>query len=202
MAIKNIVFDMGNVLLYWKPILTCRRHCGNQELAEKMCEAIFRHPDWCNKVDLGVLTEKEYLKEVESRLDSPAEKALAAEILNDYALDATFPIPESEQLVSELIDRGFRLFLLSNASAGLRKYFYKIPNVERFDGVVISAEEKIMKPDPRFYDLVIQRFGLLPEETLFVDDLPMNIEGAIQAGWHGYLFDTRDVNGLRKLLML
>ena len=80
--IRNVVFDMGNVIRIYDPLRPCMRHAGNQEEAEALCQAIFLHPDWGRKVDGGLLTDLEYAKEVQNRLDSPRLQKLTQDILN------------------------------------------------------------------------------------------------------------------------
>lgn len=202
MAIRNVVFDMGNVLLNWDAYQPCMRYAQDPALAKKLFEAIFADPDWCRLTDSGIMTDKAYFEQVKQKFDDPAERALIDLLYRDYDVDALSPVKKSEKLVEELLDKGYHLFLLSNAGFRFREYLYKIRNIERFDGVVISAEVDMLKPDVKIYNYLCDTYGIKPEETLFVDDLPENIQGAKNAGWQGFLYDTQDADGVRAYLGL
>ena len=75
-----------------------------------------------------------------------------------------------------------------------------MPGAEYFDGMLISAEEKLVKPDPAIYERLFSRFHLRPEECFFIDDLPANIEAARRCGMDGYCFTDGDEAALREVL--
>lgn len=199
--IRNVVFDMGCVLLDYRPVLPCLRHAQERALAQKLCDAIFNTPDWGELIDGGVMNEQEYLAVVQQRLNTPAEKALASAILRDWHLDALFPKNGMQELTQQLLEHGAKLYLLSNVGFGFSNFCYKIPNLERFSGLMLSCQEKMLKPTPAIYERLCSRFDLVPEECVFVDDLPANIAGAQKVGLHGYCFADGDVPALRETLM-
>ena len=185
--IRNIVFDMGMVLLDHDPLLPCIRHAG-RERAQALCDGIFWHPEWMELLDGGVMDEQAYIPRAQSRFEDPEMKRLVAEILNDWYLDALYPKSGMEAVQKDLLDRGFRLYVLSNAGYSFHKFSYKIKHIDRFSGIMVSAEERLMKPDPAIYRRLCDRFLLEASECLFIDDLPRNIEGAQKAGMNGYCF--------------
>ena len=196
--IRNVVFDMGNVIRIYDPLRPCMRHAGNQEEAEALCQAIFLHPDWGQKVDGGLLTDLEYAKEVQKRLQSPRLQQLAEEILSDWTVDGLAANPGMDKLVDDLLAAGFRIYVLSNAGYVFREVSRKFPCVDQYSGLMFSAEEKIRKPEPEIYTRLRERFGLAPEECIFVDDMDVNVAAAQSIGMQGYVFDCPD--GLRKHL--
>lgn len=198
--IQNIVCDMGMVLLDHDPLLPCLRHVGDRAVAQRLCDELFWHPEWKQLIDGGVMTEKEYLPLVQARLETPELKALAAEILKDWYLDALFPKSGMEKLIGGLLDRGYRLYILSNAGYSFHDFSYKIKHLERFSGILVSAEEKLLKPDPAIYLRLCEKFHLKPEECLFIDDLQANIEGARSVGMTGYCFEDGNVARLSAYL--
>ena len=106
---------------------------------------------------------------------------------------------EMEALVRELKAKGYGLYVCSNASIRLPScYKAVIPAVECFDGLLFSAEVKCIKPQKEMYEHFFRRFGLKPEECYFIDDLPMNIEGARACGMDGHCFADGSVENLRK----
>lgn len=197
--IRNIVFDMGMVLLCYDPMQPCLRHAGNKADARRVYGEIFCSPEWL-KLDGGAATEAEVLEAAQIRLETPELKALAARVMTDWHLDALWPKAGMKEVVSGLLDRGYRLYILSNAGTRFHAYEYKIPYFDRFSGVLVSAEERMLKPDVRIYGRLCDKFELLPEECAFIDDVRQNVEGAEAAGMTGYCYADGDVGKLRAFL--
>ena len=110
------------------------------------------------------------------------------------------PLAGMEQLVADLHDRGYRLYILSNAGHRFRTYEYKLPHPEYLSGILVSAEERMIKPDPRIFLRLCDKFSLKPEECLFIDDSAANVQGAESTGMTGYCFADGDVARLRAYL--
>ena len=197
--IRNIVFDMGMVLLDHDPMLPCIRHAG-RERAQALCDAIFWHPQWGELIDGGAMWEAEYAALAQERLEDETLKKFVPEILSDWHLDALYPKGGMDLVQRDLLDRGFRLYILSNAGYSFHQFSYKIKYIDRFSGVLVSAEERLLKPDPAIYRRLCERFDLVPSECLFIDDLERNIAGAQSVGLHGYCFQDGDVARLRAFL--
>ena len=98
------------------------------------------------------------------------------------------PMEGMGELVKELKEQGYKIYLLSNASVDLRKYFHRIPGSEYFDGLMVSAEEKRIKPQHEIFHTLYSRFHLNPEQCIFIDDSPANIEAALCTGMDGIIF--------------
>ena len=198
--IRNVVFDMGMVLLRYEPLIACLRHArSDREKALRLKAAIFDSPDWI-KLDSGELTEKELAPLAQARLEDEAERALVPEILADWHLDTLYSLAGMEQVVAEMHDRGFRLYILSNAGLRFRTYEYKLPHPEYLSGILVSAEERMLKPDPQIFLRLCEKFSLKPEECLFIDDNAQNVHGAESTGMTGYCFADGDVPRLRAYL--
>ena len=88
----------------------------------------------------------------------------------------------------ELKAKGYGIYLLSNASYRQHDYWPRVEASKFFDGTLISAYEKVVKPQPEIYRLLLQRFNLRAEECFFIDDVPANIEGAFYCGIPGAVF--------------
>lgn len=151
-------------------------------------------------IDGGVMDEQGYVPYAQARLADPQLKRLVPEILSDWFLDALYPKSGMDAVQRELLERGFRLYILSNAGFSFHKFSYKIKHIDRFSGIMVSAEERLMKPDPAIYRRLCDRFSLEASQCLFIDDLPRNIEGARSAGLNGYCFQDGDVAKLRSYL--
>lgn len=192
--IRNVIFDMGNVLLRWDPQYIVSQFTDDPEAQRRIRAAIFDDPDWAAQ-DAGALTEDEMRSRIRGRL--PEELHEAALRCFDGFERHMPDIPETQALVEELRAAGRRIYLLSNANVRFWDYLHGREFFRRFDGIVISAREKLVKPDVRLYRLAMEQFGLKPEECLFVDDMPANVAGAEAAGMAALWFNG-DVTELKE----
>lgn len=197
--IKNMVFDMGKVLLDYDPLKVCREYTDSEEDIKLIGQALFSSPEWV-ELDRGSITEEEAMKIVRNRLPDDRLKKMADLCMAHWHEYNICPKPGMEELVRELKEQGKHIYLCSNASLRLRIYENKIPGSRYFDGTIVSAEEKLLKPEPAIYCRLFEKYNLLPEESFFIDDLPANIEGAEACGMDGYCFADGDVEKLRKKL--
>ena len=92
------------------------------------------------------------------------------------------------ELVAELKEAGYRLFLLSNASTAQHRYWPLFPVSRYFDGKLVSCDVKVVKPMREIYQIFTEKFLLDPDECLFIDDAAANVAAAITCGWHGIVF--------------
>lgn len=186
--IRNIVFDMGNVLMRYHPLETCRAAAADEEGAQTLNSAIFGHPEWAG-LDDDSIPLAEFSRRVMKRLPTPELRAQAESILSDLPGKALTPIPGMEALLQWVRGQGFQLYLLSNAAREFSQERHIVPGIDLFTGVLFSADEKLVKPDAAIYHKLMERFSLAPQECFFVDDLAPNIEGALRVGWQAYQFD-------------
>ena len=191
--IRNIIFDMGNVLLRWDPQHIVSRFTADAEAQRRLRAAIFEDPDWAAQ-DAGAISEDEMRDHIRSRL--PGELHEAAMNCYDAFERHMQDIPEMQALALELKAEGHRIYVLSNANTRFADYLQGLSFFQQFDGIVISAREKLVKPDARLYRLALERFGLRPEESLFIDDAQANVEGARAVGMAALRFDG-DVGRIR-----
>lgn len=194
--IKNIVFDMGKVLVEYDAMRVCRHYITDEADCRQVCTAVFVSPEWV-LLDMGVIPEEQALRQMCSRLPERLHEAAALCMWNwhKYCMET---VQEMVPLIRELKERGFGIYLCSNASVRLSEcYRDVIPAVECFDGILFSAEVQCMKPQKEMYGHLFRRFGLKPEECFFIDDLQLNIDGAKACGMDGYCFADRDLERLR-----
>ncbi len=182
--LKNVIFDMGNVLSVYDPQKYMRKLTGNPRAAAAVARELFGGPEW-RQLDAGAITEDDAVARVQARLPEYAEEVRRAV---DEWPDHFEPMPGMKELVARLKAKGYGLYLLSNAGLSFFSYYKKAEVFRYFDGFVISAREKLLKPDPVLYRRLLNRYGLKAEECLFIDDLPENVEGAARAGIAGYRF--------------
>jgi len=145
-----------------------------------------------------VLEDDEFIERVIPRLPEEMRKdgLYAYENWHVYGMD---PIVEIEELARELKGLGYRLYALTNASKRFREYCGRIPAFSLMDGIFVSAEYKVYKPDHRMYETFLKTFDLKAEECLFIDDSAPNISGAILVHMDGLVYKS-DIGRLRREL--
>ncbi len=198
--IKNLVFDMGRVLLDYDSEKVCRHFIEDEAERKKVETAVFISPEWI-MLDMGVLSEEEGLSRMQKRLDTDHEKEMARICLEHWHEYCMWEKDGMAELLKDLKEADFGLYVCSNASLRLLScYRDVIPGIEYFDGLLFSAEVKCMKPQKEMYQHLFERFGLAPEECFFVDDQQINIDGAKACGMDGYCFADGDVEKLKEVL--
>lgn len=194
--IKNILFDMGNVLIRFDRRVFLDRLDISEADKQLLLREVFLSVEWV-RMDRGTLAEPEAEVLMCRRL--PAHLHDAVHQLVSLWDEPMLPVAGMAELVEELKGKGYGIYLLSNASIRQHAYWPKIPGWQYFDGKVISADEKVMKPHPDYYRIALERFALKAEECFFIDDVPGNIEGALYCGIPGTVFHM-DVPLLRSQL--
>ena len=194
--IRNIVFDMGMVLMQWDPMNPCMRYAKDPEKARILCENIFLHPEWGPMIDGGVMTEEDYFVHCSERMPTQELKEICLAMSKDWTLDSLYPTTGMKAVIADLKKAGFGLYILSNCGRHFRQFQYRIPGIEHFDGILVSAEEGMIKPAREIYERLLEKFGLAADECIFIDDLQANINAAEAVGIHGYCFADGDVKRL------
>lgn len=177
--IKNIVFDLGNVLLDFDPERYLSALNYKDELKEKLIENIFKTEQWL-LLDRGVITEEEAV-EIWKK-DNPVIAAEIEEIMKDWAEILTLK-KESINILEKLAEKNYNLYVLSNFHKKAYNYVsnkYNFFNL--FDDQLISAKIGMIKPEPEIFELLLEKFNLKAEATLFIDDSKENIEAALEQG--------------------
>lgn len=192
--IRNILFDMGNVLIRFDREYFIDRLGVSPEDRQLLLREVFLSVEWV-QMDRGSIVEEQAVAQVCRRL--PQHLHDAAEKLIAMWDRPILPIDGMYELIEELKNAGYGIYLLSNASVRQHEYWPRIPASRFFDGTIISADEGVMKPDAEYYLRALNRFGLKADECFFVDDVPSNIEGALYCGIPGAIF-RGDASLLRK----
>lgn len=180
--IRNIVFDLGNVLISFVPsdYLIKKNYPGN--IRNTIMKDIFQGTEW-KMLDNGDITVPEAIESIAAK--SALRREEIALVFN-FRRDIMFPLDENARLLLGLRKQGYRLYYLSNFPLDV---FEEIKNdyyfFRHFDGGIISAEVKLSKPDIRIYQYLIRKYSLIPSETLFIDDIEENVIAAETAGMTG-----------------
>ena len=184
--IKAVLFDVGNVLITWHPENLFRKVIADEGRRAYFLETVVPM-DWHMNHDAGV-TFAENRKAPLERFPDFADEIHAFDTRFDEMLGE--PIAESLAVAEELHEKGVPLYALTNMpQEKAQMVFSKIPVWKHIRDVVVSGDEKIVKPDPAIYELALKRMGLTAPEVFFTDDNVANIETARRLGFVTHLFD-------------
>lgn len=194
--IKNIIFDLGNVIISWNPKYIVSHYTSDEDVQDELMTNLFGSPHWLS-FDEGSLTREQVISNVRETL--PEEHHPTVHDMVHHWHKHAPPIPGMEELVRELKEQGYQIYLLSNTNIHFDEYKDTIPALQYFDGYYISAKAKLMKPQREIYHDFLKTFSLTASESIFIDDIADNIASAIDVGLDGYIFDG-NVEKLRKYL--
>ena len=184
--IKNIIFDCGKVIMQYDERYIASFFTDNAEDAALLA-SVGMHRKYWNAFDDGVLTEEVYLEEVKKELPERLHKSVEA--LSAKWTSHMPPVPGIEAVIKEIKANGKKLYLLSNFNQRLRGELDLAPSLKLFDGLVISGEVGVSKPDARIYEYLLSTYGLEAGECIFIDDRQDNLDAGEKLGIKGYLFD-------------
>lgn len=194
--IRHIVFDMGQVLVNFSAGLFTERLHLNEEDAVLIRREVLQTTEWI-RLDRGTISLDDALVQMQARL--PHRLHGAAEYLVRRWNDPIVPVDGMAELARDLKEAGYDLYLLSNAASRHADYWHDVPGSRYFSGTFISADYHLLKPEDAIYQAFFRKFGLKPEECLFIDDSPANIEASQNAGMDGIVFHG-DAAHLRRQL--
>ena len=185
--IKNIIFDFGGVLLDWNPRYLYKSYFNNDEEMEHFLADIC-NGEWNIKQDAG-RPFAEAVKELQAKFPEYAEAIQMYD--DDWEKMLKSELPESIDLLKELKFMGYGIYGLTNWSA--EKIGYAFANYSffsLFDGIVVSGVEKVVKPDRKIYEILLERYSLKPGECVFIDDNQDNVDMAKVLGINAIRFDN------------
>jgi putative hydrolase of the HAD superfamily len=198
--IKAIISDFGGVLMRTRTDASRRALEQRLGLLPHTIEARVFSSELSLSAQRGEISEDAFWRTLERDLDLPRFGTTWQEFQREFFADDFL----DDELVALMrsVRPGVQTGLISNAWSGLREVLHtRVPIADAFDTLVISAEEKIMKPDPRIYQLALDRLGLEPPEAIFLDDFIENIHAAKALGLIGIHFQSsaqaqRDIGAL------
>lgn len=193
--IKNIVFDMGRVLIDFDFDRTLNEYYSPEHHAI-LNKIVFKNPVW-REMDCGLKRADEVIPEVLPKLPPETRDRMAMMISDFYPY---MPVIDGmEELVKKLKKAGYNVYLLSNATPRFFDRYLDIPAITLMDGYFISALYKLLKPQREIFEAFCNKFSLTAEECFFIDDMPENIQGAVDYGMSGFVF-KKDINALENAL--
>ncbi len=187
--IAAVVFDLGGVLIDWDPRYLYRTLFDDEAAMEDFLAAVVT-PDWNRAQDAG-RPWAEAVDELASR--HPEQRHLIEAFWRRWPETLGEAIEPTVAVLDELRSAGLGLYALSNWSGETFPIARpRYPFLEWFDGIVISGDEKLIKPDPRIFQVLVDRYGLEPSSTVFVDDHRPNVEAAAELGFRAMQFVDAD----------
>ncbi|MBV8325227.1 HAD family phosphatase [Chryseobacterium sp.] len=182
MKIKNIIFDFGGVLMDWNPRYFFKEYFNDDQKMEYFLENIAQS-EWNDEQDKGrSLAEG---TDIQIRKFPEWEKEIRA-YYDNWAVMLKSDIPQNVEVLRKLKNTDYHLFGLTNWSA--ETFPYALENYDffqLFDGkIVVSGTEKLIKPDPKIWHVLLERYHIQANESVFIDDNPKNIEMAKSLGFH------------------
>lgn len=187
--IKNIIFDIGNVLTDFRWADFLRDKGFDDEMIDRIAAASVRNPLWC-ELDRGVWTEEQLMEAfIKEAPELEKELHIAFDEVHGMVTPRAYAIP----WIRELKDKGYRVWYLSNFS---RKVELECSDCLSFmplmDGGILSYRDHLIKPDAAIYQLLLDRYGLIADECVFLDDTLENVTAGEAMGIHGIHFKTKE----------
>ncbi|WP_314909215.1 HAD family hydrolase [Oribacterium asaccharolyticum] len=199
---KNILFDMGNVLVTYNPEWVIRHYTEDEKLIREVKNIVFHSQEWL-LLDAGLIEEEKAERNWMERLSSDKAREIAHLSFQNWHLYNMKVIPGTAEIIRALKENGKEIYLLSNASMRLLSIYKEvIPAVECFSGIFYSAAHKCVKPQDIIYERFLEEYSLNPSDCFFIDDLEENISAAKAAGISGAVMKSRTAKETAEILGL
>lgn len=191
----NIVFDLGNVLFKFDPKEILEDLFEDESVKKRIIKGVFQTKIW-SELDRGTISYEEACRIwLEKNPELQKELKLLLENWHKYLI----PIEENISLLYELKSKGKKLYVLSNFHEHAFNYITSLHSFfELFDGMIISYQVNLLKPEKEIFKLLLDEYNLVPEQTVFIDDVLQNVQVAEQVGIKGILY--KDPSQLREQL--
>ena len=186
MKIENIIFDFGGVLVDWNPRYLYADHFANKEAMEAFLHTVCTE-DWNLEQDRG-RSLAEGTQILQQQFPDHHDKIQL--FYDQWPVMLKSDIPGTVALLYQLREK-YNLYGLTNWSAETINIAYqRFPFFKEFDGIVVSGEEKMIKPDKAFFNVLLTRYNIQAESAVFIDDNIKNIRAAEEMGFHVIHFES------------
>ncbi|MFX0134087.1 MAG: HAD family hydrolase [Candidatus Hodarchaeota archaeon] len=196
--IRNIIFDLGNVLLNFRPDNFLLNYTKDENYIQDFISKIIRSKIWIN-LDRGTISLKNAKQEFTDIY--PEDRAFIMTFFEHW-IEIFTPMQGNIKIAYDLKANGYKLYILSNfieETFEIMKKKYQFFSL--FNGIIISGQEKVLKPEIEIYQKLLEKFNLIPEECVFSDDIRSNLLSARKLNMKTILFlpNTDLRSELRKL---
>ena len=191
--IKNIVFDVGNVLITWTPYKLSHALFNNEHDALICEKEVFNSPLW-KEFDLGIIPDSKIMEMMEEKLDIN-DHHIVKETVTRFA-HIVWINEEVNTWAINMKKRGFKIYLLTNYGHEFIHNLNRLPVKPYIDGYICSSDVKMVKPNLDIYRLLLNKYSLNGEECLFIDDLKVNTDAALKAGFNSVITFNGNINQL------
>ncbi|AIW13856.1 HAD family phosphatase [Vibrio tubiashii] len=184
-VIKNVVFDVGNVIVRWAPLEIVRLTFGNVEQPEALAKKVFMSDIWLD-LNRGFLTEIEAKHRYQLELDFTPQDC---DRLFYYVKQSLIELYGAVDLIKKVKAAGYGVYALTDNVVEIVDFlkteydFWPL-----FDAATVSADLGLLKPQPEIYHSLLNNNQLIAEQCVFLDDMPHNVEGAKNVGMHAIQF--------------
>ena len=187
--LKNLVFDMGNVLIEWNSEKILKAITDDIHLQDLLRKEVFKTGLWV-ETDAGVKTREEVIEIITGKLGEKYRNEITQLLRYWYKYVDVFT--KVQDRIIELSKSGYSIYILSNTAFTfydlVKEGYLLATSVAK--GMVLSCEEKVLKPNEKIYNILLERYNLDPHNTMFFDDLPENIWGAARCGINGFVVEN------------
>ena len=194
--VKNVIFDLGGVIVDFNPEKVIRERFEKKD-ADFILGNIFFSREWA-EIDRGTLTPSQAFSKYREALGHETY-AKILDIVENWG-DYMPPFEDTYNLIKRIKESGAKVYLLSNVPPYIRKLMNTVPALALMDGIVASADIKMLKPEKEIYEYTLRKFGLKAEECVFIDDTKINADAASQCGITGFWFKDHDIEALETAL--
>ena len=184
---------MGNVMMAYKPERALERFIEDEATRDVVMQELFKGAEWIQG-DLGHMDNEAKYQAIHKRIDKRHHQGLRRCI--DGWQETMQPSEEAQSFVDYVKAKGYNIYVLSNASDEFYTYFPRFSPLTHWDGIVVSSDIHLIKPDAESYRYLLEKYDLDPSECLFLDDMPANIEAARAVGFVGEVF-TGDFEAIK-----
>ena len=176
---------MGNVLVYFNPDISINKYCKTEEEKEIIKKALFGGKEWLMG-DAGEISNKDLFEKVKHKVPENYYESLknCAENWNI----CTTPLKGAKEFCNYVKNKGYGIYVLSNASDKFYDYFPNFLPLDFFNGIVLSSDIHILKPNEDIFKYILNKYNLKEEECLFIDDKDYNIEAAKKLNFKAEVF--------------
>lgn len=183
--IKNVVFDMGKVLVKFEPLKYISHYTNDETDTQILLDELFGSKEWVG-LDHGIIVQEQAVESICKRVPTHLHEATKDLIHNWHKYRE--PIEGMDLIIKDLKSRGYNVFVLSNISSIYHELKKVIPALGLIDNEFLSYQWNMLKPTVEFYTAFYAHYNLIPKECVFIDDLPINIFMAETTGMNGIIF--------------